>query len=67
VAAAPRRFEVPALMELDLETMSPWREHVMNFLACEVQEFCKRLSAAPADWQQMPEPENPFRGRKPAD
>lgn len=54
---------IGALMDLNLEEMSPYREHVLDFLSALVEEFRRRTAAQPADWQKMPEPENPFRGR----
>ena len=58
------RVALAALMELDLEEMTPFREHILGYLAAVVEAFRKALAAAPDDWKKMPEPEKPFFGRK---
>ena len=51
-------------MELDLEDLSPCREHVLGYLRAAVNAFRKAAAEKPGDWAKMPEPEKPFFGRK---
>src|SRR5437588_49132 len=51
------KIALAALMELDLEEMSPYREHVLGYLSAAVDAFRKARAAAPGEWEKMPEPE----------
>jgi hypothetical protein len=62
-STAANEIALSALMDLNLEEMSPYREHVLDFLAELVTEYRRRVVESPQDWQKMPEPKNPFRGR----
>jgi hypothetical protein len=53
-----------ALMDLDLEELTPLRAHVMAFLKRLVERYREAVTNNPQDWQKMPEPEKPFFGRK---
>lgn len=53
-----------ALMELDLEEMSPYREHMLGYFTAVVSGFRSLAAKNPDDWKKLPEPEKPFFGRK---
>jgi hypothetical protein len=53
-----------ALMDLNLEEMTPYREHVLGFLVQLVDAFKVDVKQRPLEWEKMPEPEKPFFGRK---
>ncbi|HLX60574.1 MAG TPA: hypothetical protein VKX17_04755 [Planctomycetota bacterium] len=53
-----------AIMELDLEEMTPYREHILGYLTAVVEAWQKARTANPAEWEKIPEPEKPFFGRK---
>lgn len=59
-----RAAALAALMDIDLEEMTPLREHVLDFLAALIEQYRQASARNPADWQKMPEPEKPFFGRK---
>ena len=58
------QIALAALMDLNLEEMTPHREHVLGFLAHLVDAFREDVSRRPQDWEKMPEPDKPFFGRK---
>lgn len=58
------KIALAALMELDLEDMSPYREHMLGYFAASVAAYRAARAAKPADWEKMPEPERPFFGRR---
>ena len=53
-----------ALMDLDLEEMTPYREHILGYFTTVVEGYRKAAAQNPDDWKKMPEPEKPFFGRK---
>jgi hypothetical protein len=53
-----------ALMDLKLEEMAPYREHVLGFLTALVDAFRADVARRPLEWEKMPEPEKSFFGRK---
>jgi hypothetical protein len=55
---------VAALMDLDLEEMTPYREHIAGFLSALVEAYRVAFKADPKAWEKIPEPEKPFFGRK---
>jgi hypothetical protein len=61
---SPGQVALAALMDLDLEELTPLRTHVLAFLELLVEHYRAALAANPADWEKMPEPEKPFFGRK---
>ena len=61
---SPNSIAISTLMELDLEEMSPYREHLSGYLARVVERFRKCAAEKPEDWTKMPEPDKPFFGRK---
>ena len=63
-ATPGEKIALGALMELDLEDLSPYREHVLGYLSAAVNAFRKAVAEQPQDWEKMPEPERPFFGRK---
>jgi hypothetical protein len=62
-SANAHEIALSALMDLNLEEMSPYRGHVLNFLTELIIEYRRRTAANPVDWQKIPEPRNPYRGR----
>jgi len=62
-ADAARRIAIAALMQVDLEELSDAREHVAGFLETLIERYRESVKTKPADWEKMPEPENPYRGR----
>ena len=53
-----------AMMDLDLEEMSPYREHMLGYFTAVIEGYRKLAAKNPEDWKKMPEPEKPFFGRK---
>ncbi len=53
-----------SLMELDLEEMTPYREHMLGYFTAVIEAYRKAAKANPEDWKKIPEPEKPFFGRK---
>ena len=53
-----------ALMELDLEEMMPYREHLLGYFTAVIEQYRVLKAKTPEDWTKMPEPEKPFFGRK---
>ena len=60
----PEKVAIAALMDLDLEEMTPYREDIQGYLATLVHNFRLESARNPEAWQTMPEPEVPFFGRK---
>ena len=58
------KVALATLMELDLEEMSPYREHLLGYLTAAVEGYRLAKAQKPDDWTKMPEPERPFFGRK---
>jgi hypothetical protein len=58
------KVALAALMDLDLEELTPLRAHVLQFLEALVAQYRAAIAARPADWEKMPEPDKPFFGRK---
>ncbi len=59
-----KNLAIGALMQVDLEALAPYREHVAGFLAALIDSYRAAAKSNPADWQKMPEPDKPFFGRK---
>lgn len=55
---------IGALMQIDLEEMAPYREHVAAFLTALIEQYRADRTAHPAEWEKIPDPEKPFFGRK---
>ena len=55
---------IGALMQVNLEELAPYREHVAGYLTVLVDGYRAAVKNNPDDWQKMPEPDKPFFGRK---
>ena len=66
-AASTDKIAMAALLDIDLEEVSPLRAHVIDFVTPLVTAYRAALARAPEDWEKMPEPEKPFFGRKTID
>jgi hypothetical protein len=55
---------IGALMQVDLEELAPYREHVAAFLTTLIEQYRAAVLANPSDWEKIPDPEKPFFGRK---
>src|SRR5204863_3746810 len=51
------KVALATLLDLDLEEMTPYREHILGYLAASVEAYRKNLAQRPEDWQKNPEPE----------
>ena len=63
-ASPAMNLAIGVLMQVDLEALAPYREHVAGFLAALIESYRTAAKENPADWQKMPEPDKPFFGRK---
>jgi hypothetical protein len=63
-AAPAGDLAIGALMQVDLEEMAPYRQHVAEFLTALIEQYRAAISANPSDWEKIPDPEKPFFGRK---
>lgn len=63
-AMAASSAALAALMDLDLEEMTPYREHMLDYFSAVIEGYRILAAQNPDDWKKMPEPEKPFFGRK---
>ena len=59
-----KNISIAALMDLNLEEMAPFREHILEYLETLIERYREAVKFRPADWEKMPEPKKPFFGRK---